>query len=217
MDWTTLVSFYPDVETYTNQLRALEARAKEAKDNAAVQFLLAYHYLVQGHGAEARAQFEKVVALQPKDQLASRFVKALTPAEPSLAPSPSPAVAQAGAPGAGQNVNVAATPAETGAAGEQPQAPPPPPANLVGTWKSQPDPNLAIALTLNAEGTFSWAVTTKGETQTLQGKAGFQDNTLLLAQEQGPPLAGKIEEVTPTGFGFRPLGAEGAPLLKFTK
>jgi hypothetical protein len=171
-----------------------------------VQFLLAYHYLMQGHGEEARAQFQKVVALQPKDQLAAGFVKALTPPDPAQGQDQAQNV----------NVNVAATPADT-ATGEPPQAPPPPPANLVGTWKAQPAPDVSIALTLNAEGTFSWAVTTKGETQTLEGKAGFQDDTLLLAQEQGPPLAGKVEEIKPEGFGFRPLGGPGAPLIQFTK
>ena len=75
-NWSTLVGLYPDVDTYTNQLRALEASVKSNPSSPAMQFLLAYHYLVQGHQDAAASQFQKVAQLQPGDQLSASFVKA---------------------------------------------------------------------------------------------------------------------------------------------
>ena len=48
-DWTTLSSFYPDVDVYTEQLRALEQYVNANPNAADVRFLLAYHYLTCGH------------------------------------------------------------------------------------------------------------------------------------------------------------------------
>ncbi len=47
-NWATLVGLYPDVDTYTNQLRALEAAVRSNPNATPARFLLAYHYLVQG-------------------------------------------------------------------------------------------------------------------------------------------------------------------------
>ena len=58
-DWTTLSGMYPDVETYTGQLRALEAYVKANPDSATARFVLAYQYLAEGHDPEAIAQLKK--------------------------------------------------------------------------------------------------------------------------------------------------------------
>jgi hypothetical protein len=101
---------------------------------------------------------------------------------------------------------------------QQPQPPPPPPANLVGVWKAQPSPDVAIALTLDADGNFAWEVDTKGNKQTLNGVAGFQDNTLALLQQDGPPLVGKVAQDGTNKFVFAPDGAGNkAPGLTFTR
>ena len=49
MDWTTMSSLYPNVDTYTQQLRKLEAFTNDKPTDAAARFVLAYHYLVVGH------------------------------------------------------------------------------------------------------------------------------------------------------------------------
>jgi hypothetical protein len=66
---------------------------------------------------------------------------------------------------------------------------------------------MSIALALNPDGTFAWTVTQGGKSQTLKGRAGYQDQILTLAQEQGPPLVGKVT-VDPAGnrFVFKPPG-----------
>ncbi|HEY5311045.1 MAG TPA: tetratricopeptide repeat protein, partial [Pirellulales bacterium] len=48
-DWTTMSSFYPSVDVYTQQLRALEAYSQQHPQAADARFLLAYHYLREGY------------------------------------------------------------------------------------------------------------------------------------------------------------------------
>jgi hypothetical protein len=54
-------------------------------------------------------------------------------------------------------------------------------------------------------------VTQDGKSQTMQGWAGFQDEILTLAQEQGPPLIGKVT-LDPAGnrLTFKPPGTPKA-------
>ncbi len=226
-NWSTLVNLYPDVDTYTNQLRALEAYAQAHRDSASALFLLGYHYMVQGHAEVAANQFERVTKLQPSDTLSASFVKALrkatevsaqaasiaaTPAAPTTATSTTAqpvAVTQAASP-------PVATPAETTAAENPP--PPPPPADMAGTWTAKPAPDVTISLTLQNDGAFSWEVDEKGRKETIAGHAGFKDNTLALLQTDGPPLVGKVTRNGNNTFVFAPPGASAkAPGLTFTR
>src|SRR5262249_7919553 len=163
----------------TAQLRALEAYVNRNLNSASANFLLAYHYLVQGNFDAARERFQAVASLQPKDQVSTSFVKALTkPAPADQQPAPATAVApQTTARAVARKPAAAAAPrpapTRRGRAAEPPQPqrprapppPPPPPADMAGTWKSQPAPDLSIALTLQEGGTFTWDVTSKGQTQ----------------------------------------------------
>src|SRR5262249_46439173 len=76
-NWTTMVGLYPDADTYTRQLRDLEANVRENPNDASNRFLLAYHYMIQGHKDPAAKQFQDVLKLEPKDQLSARFAAAL--------------------------------------------------------------------------------------------------------------------------------------------
>jgi len=232
-NWSTLVGLYPDVDTYTNQLRALEAYAKSTPNSASAQFLLAYFYMVQGNNDAAGAQFERVVQLQPQDQLSSSFAKLYKKAAEQPAPDttiqPTQSVAQnqaqppAAPPGppptVANNEQPATSPAQTGTTADQQQAPPPPPpAELVGKWKAQPAPDVTIALAIQADGQFAWEVDTKGQKQTISGHAGFKDNTLALLQPEGPPLVGKVTQQGTNKFLFAPSGAgDKGSGLSFTK
>jgi hypothetical protein len=166
--------------------------------------------MVQDHSAEAASQFERVVQLQPKDQLSASFAKVLKKAtEPQEKPAPAaPAQPQAQA-----QADAGAPPKD-----ESSPPPPPPPAALAGTWKANPSADVAITLTLNQDGAFTWVVDTKGDKQTLEGTAGFKDNTLALLQADGPPLVGKVKQGEANSFEFRPPNAPAqAPGLKFTR
>ncbi len=213
-NWSTLAGLYPDVETYTNQLRALEAYAQSNPGSASPQFLLGYHYLVEGHNDAAAAQFEKVTQIQPNESLSASFVKVLRKASEAQSQPETQAQTQvAAAPTNDQPIPTAPNPAQ-----EQPETPPPPPANLVGTWKAQPTPDLSISLTIQADGKFTWQVDSKGQKETLTGQAGFKDSTLALLQAEGPPLVGKVSDEAAGKFVFTPAGAgDKAPGLTFTK
>jgi thioredoxin-like negative regulator of GroEL len=80
---------YPDEDTYTRQLRALEEQVRKAPDSAEARFVLAYQYLVLGSKDEAVKQLKEVVRVQPQDKLSAALVKALTtPATAAAAPAP---------------------------------------------------------------------------------------------------------------------------------
>ena len=81
-DWTTLSGMYPDVETYTAQLRTLEAYVRANPNSAHARFVLAYQYLCQGHDANAIAQLKQVVKLQPGDTLSAQLVARSQPPAP---------------------------------------------------------------------------------------------------------------------------------------
>jgi hypothetical protein len=233
-DWTTLVGLYPSVDPYTDQLRALEGYVREHQNDPAAQFLLGYHYMVQGSTDAAAVRFKAVAQLQPQDQLSARFVEVLTKAQPaqgqgqpgqpaptivaSATPAqPHPATATgtttATATGTATATVASTQPAPTVTAtgatttAEEPPPPPPPPAELAGTWKAQPGPGVTITLNLGTDGAFTWTLAEKGKTQTIQGRAGFQDGILALNQEEGPPLMGKVTREGDKTLNFKPAGA----------
>jgi tetratricopeptide (TPR) repeat protein len=218
-NWATMVGLYSDVETYNKQLRELEANVRRNPNDASSHFLLAYHYMVQGHKEAAASQFQQVVKLEPKDQLSTRFAAALgvTPPEPPKLPAQ---LANADNTGAAKPMDLAqAAAGNSPKAGPKPESapaedvplPPAPPQELQGQWSAKPNEKMSIVLALNADGTFGWTVTQDGKSQTLQGWAGYQDQILTLAQEQGPPLVGKIT-IDPVGnrFAFKPPGTPKA-------
>jgi tetratricopeptide (TPR) repeat protein len=197
--WSRLIGLYPDLDTYTGQVRALEAAVKAGPSDSAAHFLLAYHYMVQGHREAAASQYERVATMQPDDKLSASFAKAFR----KVAERPQRAPDQAAA-----NEVAAEKPAQArqgGVADRAPtEAPPPPPAALVGTWKASPAAGLGITLTLQADGEFTWEVDDKGKKQTVTGRAGFKDGTLALLQPEGPPLVGQVTEKDVSTFLFAP-------------
>ena len=110
-DWTTLIGLYPDEETYTGQLRALEGSCRAHPDDASGRFVLAYLYLTAGQDDAAVGVLKTIVALQPKDRVSAQLLQSLTKSEaPAPAPpaEPAPGGQLAGAwvasPGAGTTV-----------------------------------------------------------------------------------------------------------------
>jgi hypothetical protein len=196
-DWTTMVGLYPDLDTYTSQLRALEAAIEGNASVASKRFVLAYHYMVQDHVEQARQQFEYVVQLQPKDELATQFVKLLT------RPSGAPTVAATGAARATDTAEM--------------HEPSPPPAVLLGTWKAKPMPNLTIELTLRDDGQFTWDVSAMGHTDSIAGHGVYRDGILTLTQADAPDLVGNIIDLGDTQFGFELQGGPHAAAIQFSR
>jgi tetratricopeptide (TPR) repeat protein len=78
-DWDTMSALYPDNDTYTQQLRALESYAKKHPRDAKAHFLLGYHYMVLDERDSAREEFSLAAKLQPKDRLSVQLAEALAP------------------------------------------------------------------------------------------------------------------------------------------
>ena len=179
--------------------------------------------------------------LEPKDQLSASFAKALTKAkEPAATPAAGAAPAVAGAQPAttsgaiGRHVRNGCEAPAAGTASRRSRTSgwrdvrDPAgrgsyrlhlPAELTGTWKAAPSADTAITLALQADGAFTWNVANKGQQQqSITGRAVYVDNVLSLTQENGPPLAGKIESKDASKFVFHLMGGgNNAPALTFTR
>jgi tetratricopeptide (TPR) repeat protein len=163
-DWTTLSSLYPNVEVYTEQLRALEEYRKQNPKSAEAHFLLAYHYLTCGHTDAAAKEFKEVISLNPKDQLSAQLLASLS--TPTGAEEPKP-------------VEPAAPPKPVDAAG------------LVGNWKASRPDGSTIALGLTQGGKFTWKYAQKDKPQEFSGDYTVADNLLILKQGTNPVMVGR--------------------------
>ena len=77
-DWSTMIGLYPNVDVYTEQLRAAEAYSDEHPDWTPVRFVLAYHYLTAGFKDAAITELQQIVKRKPSDQLSAQLLAQLT-------------------------------------------------------------------------------------------------------------------------------------------
>ena len=218
-DWATLVGLYPNVSVYTQQLRALENDCSQNTGSASARFVLAYHYLTQGHTLAALQQLKQVAALQPQDNLAPQLARQFDPGAAAGAPALS---APEGAASAGAVAPLSPPPAplqETSViAPNSSPAPAVKEGRLEGTWTAQPDQNTTITLTFPDPGHFTWRVTNQGQSRLLQGKLTSGNGILTLAQDRGPAIVGNTTWSDETHFQFKLPGAgPDDPGLTFSK
>ena len=222
-DWTTLIGLYPNVETYTAQLRVLEAYCNATPQAASARFVLAALYLTQGSKEAAAVRLKEIVALQPQDRLSAQLLQAITaPAQPAQVaaqghPNQAPATLLGDTPPAIPTPaqGAAATPAETPALPSGPV-----PANLIGAWTASPAPAVTITLTLIDEKTFAWKVVEKGQTREFKGDATFDKDkeVIALIAAEMPPMVAKVTFKDPAHFQFKAVGTPADdPGLDFGK
>jgi tetratricopeptide (TPR) repeat protein len=194
MDWTTLSGLYPDVETYTAQLRALEDRCQKDPKAAAPHLVLAYHYLVAGHTDEAAAQLKAVLASEPGDRVARRLLTSLTATPPA-----------------------SSEPSRTAPGGDR-AAGSPPSVDLVGRWKGDRDRS-TFDLSLDERGRFLWQAAPQGRAKaTVSGDYALLGDTLVLKPGDRSPLCAHLTPLTPDSFQFKPAGDDpGDPGLVFRR
>ncbi len=182
-DWTTLSSFYSEVDTYTDQLRALEA----APQDAATRFLLAYHYLCCGHSEAAAEQLQKVVQLKPTDRVAIDMLKMLKPAQPEPQ-QPTTLTPSSAAPQTSEIIID--------------------PEMLVGTWQATRPDGAQFKLTLTKPDKFSWSFTPPNQSaQKFDGTYTVEKNVLALEGEKAGSLIGEVTPGNGNTFNFKVLGA----------
>jgi hypothetical protein len=189
-DWTTMSSFYSDMDVYTQQLRALEQYVKANPNAADAKFVLAYHYLTCMHADAAATQFKAIVELNPKDRLSAQILGMLVSTD---APK--------------QRAAVAAAPPKTVDA-----------AKLVGNWKANRTDGKAIAMNLSNGGKYTWTFAQKDKPQTFGGDYLVANNFLVLKQDGVPVMVGRVTPTTAGGFQFKlPGNNPGDPGLTFGK
>jgi hypothetical protein len=197
-NWTTLIGMYAEADTYTQQLRALEGYVKANPQSAPGHFVLGYHYLTQGHNDAAAKQFEGAARLQPSDKLSAQLAAELQPpaSQPPSSAGAAPPPATASAESASQG-------------------------KLPGSWAATPAKDSRVALTINDDGNFTWAVTNPGKpTTTIAGKSSFDKGVLTLAGQDGQigALVGNVTWQDDNHLTFRILGApQDDPGLKFER
>jgi tetratricopeptide (TPR) repeat protein len=181
-DWPTMAGLYPSIDVYTGQLRKLEGFVSANPKSTSGRFVLAYHYLTQGHTDAAVEQLKQVVALAPQDKLSAQLVKQFSP--PAAAPE---------------------TPAESTA--PAPEAAPAKEGNLAGKWSARPAGDTTIDLQVDDDGSFTWKVATKGKPRQLSGKWSFANSLLTLAQDrEGGALVGRVTWENDNKWTFRAVG-----------
>ncbi|HET6879171.1 MAG TPA: tetratricopeptide repeat protein [Pirellulales bacterium] len=186
-DWTTLSSLYPDMSIYTSQLQALENYVSVHPRQADARFLLAYHYMTQGHTDAAAAQLETVVGLKPNDKLAADLLR-MVGGGSAVGAGPPPA-AVASQPAAAQDL------------------PPVDPAALTGNWHANRDDGANFELDLAPDKSFTWKFTQQQQTQTISGTYTVENSTLVLQGKTNGAMVAQVKSDDADHFTFKPVGA----------
>ncbi|HMP60238.1 MAG TPA: tetratricopeptide repeat protein [Gemmatales bacterium] len=188
-DWKTLSGLYPDVNVYTEQLRALEAARDQNPRAADLRFLLGYHYLTSGHADAALGEFRKASELQPKDTVAASLVAQLSP----------------------RDVQASSTPA-----GPAPK--PVPDSELVGAWSATGKGSATFDMKLDKEGTFTWTFAQGGKKQEVKGVYSVEGNVLAMEPEAGGTMLAELQMKGTDQLSFKMIGgAKDDPGLDFRR
>jgi tetratricopeptide (TPR) repeat protein len=190
-DWKTLSSLYPNVDAYTNQLRALEDTRDRDPKVAYVRFLLGYHYLSDGYPDAALTEFQRAAKLQPRDTVSAKLVATLSPRDAK-----------------------ATAPLPTGAAA--PKAVPPD--SILGAWTAQGPGSARYSMSLRKEGTFTWGFQKGKRKEEAKGVFTVEGNVLAMEPNTGGVLLAELTVSEPDALQFKMIGG-GAndPPLEFRR
>jgi tetratricopeptide (TPR) repeat protein len=191
-DWATLCDFYPNVDVYTSQLRALEQYRDAHPNLAEVRFLLAYHYMSCGHSEAAVTELKEVVRINPKDQLASQLLAGLSG---ESVPAPLPAGPATPTPSLPVNA-----------------------ASLVGNWTATRSDGSSFAFNLTDASAYTWKFDNRGKSQEYSGKYTVADGLLILKQNDNPVMIGQVTLLDANRFNFKLVGNNPSdPGLTFSR
>ena len=194
-DWTTMSSLYSDPAVYTQQLRALEDHVRQNPESSDGRFVLAYHYMTQGHLDAAARQLKEVARLIPNDQVSRQLLAMIAPPE-------------AGSP--------AAAPAEPSTTEPEPKGKLT--TSVVGTWKAPAKGGGAVDLVLGADDRFTWKYAHQKKTQSFDGKYELAGTALVLEYSNGGTMVGRVEADGKDRFSFKMVGGPANdPGLVFSK
>lgn len=201
-DWTTLSHLYANIQDYHDQLSALERFVQAHDSNGSAHFLLAYHYLTEGHPDPAVDQLKKVMALVPEDKVAADLVKMLSP-PPSQTDSAT-----------GESPLVTAPPPSS----PEPAAQPVDPMSLKGAWTASRDDGSKFELLFGENNEFTWNYSRKEKNFTFGGTWQVEGDLLTLERKDGGSMIGTIKLAGDGSFQMHMLGEpEEDPGLTFRR
>ena len=168
----------------TSQLRTLEDYVKQNPQAAEARFVLAYQYITCGHTAAAANQLQKVVAANPKDEVASQLLQMLGGAD--------------GLPGS--------TPAPPPVPTFERETPEIQVSNLAGTWEASGADDAQFSLELTADGDFKWTYSSKGKQTVVEGVFVLEGADLVLQPDVGGVMLATITPPQDGTFNFKSVG-----------
>ena len=191
-DWTTLVGLYPDVATYTKQLRALESYVGENPDDTSGLFVLSYQYITAGHDEAAATELKRLIKLTPSDPVTIQMLLEVDP--DAKLPDPPKEI----------------EPPKPSSAVEA--------AELEGDWKADRD-GRRFNMELRQDGTFSWTYTEGNESQNVTGVWEVDKDGVLAMQmnDQGVMVAQIVPQSGGTIDFYMVGDTQGSPPLNFKK
>jgi tetratricopeptide (TPR) repeat protein len=188
-DWKTLSSLYPDTDTYTAHLRALEGSRQKNAKAADVYFLLGYHYLTCGYLDDALIEFRRASELEPKDSVAAALVATLSPRDAQAA---------------------------QGLTGATPE--PVPSDKVIGNWTAAGKGTAKYSMSLRKDGTFTWSFARGSRKQEAKGVYTLEGNVLAMEPDSGGVLLAELTAKGPENLLFRMIGGEtNDPGLEFQR
>jgi tetratricopeptide (TPR) repeat protein len=187
-DFKTLSSLYSNSDTYTAQLRALEAARRNNPKAADIRFLLGYHYLTCGYPDDALAEFRLASELEPKDTVAPALVATLAPREAQATKPPDKASAP-------KTIPVD---------------------DLAGTWTAAGKGTARYTMSLRKDGTFTWSFKRGSRNQAVNGVYVLEGNVLAMEPNSGGVMLAELTLKAEDTLLFKPVGgAADDPGLKF--
>jgi tetratricopeptide (TPR) repeat protein len=171
-DWATMVGFYRSSDTYAQQLRKLEDYVSGNPESAGAGFLLGYHYMVSGFLEEAYQVFDRVVELEPGDQVA-RQLRDL--ARDSIPSDDEPEMADGDALELEEDLVILE------------------PEQIAGIWKADSAEGKEITLSIPIDGDFMWEYEGAEEKDVLSGDWSIDEDGLLVLDDEDAQLVARIE------------------------
>ena len=167
------------METYTLQLRALEAYCRSNPKAADGRFLLGYHYLTMGHTEMALTEFRAASELQPKDEVSASLVRSLSPRD-----------------------------TESQASATTLPVTPVPAADVAGSWEATGKDSATYSMILAKDGTFVWSFTKGTRKDEVKGVYSVEGNVLALEPETGGALLADLTLKSPGNLHFKMVGSD---------
>lgn len=189
--WETMIDQYDSLNTYESQLGALEMYSKKQAKSAEAQFLLGYHFMTAGHFDQAAAAYQKVVDLQPKDQVAAQLL--------SLTANSTDGEGKQKVEGQSRR-----------------EYNPPELDSLHGKWVSKTSTGV-ISLSISKDNSFTWVFDDGKKPFKMKGKASMDEGLLVLSNDESQMVAA-IEMKDEKALNFVIAGGtEGDQGITFTK